>query len=240
MGAAPRAPGCQAGRGSRPASGSPPARHQSSCLPAAGVARLPRCRFARLQHCTVGTWTPPPPLPPPSSPLCRRRCLSRLPMRCSTPSPTWTTRAPTPRLGQPSPGDQASAAAHVRGPASADVLHRQGAQQLLQQLFACWPPTLLFAQAWVFWKPEARHVCVAFRGTEQVKWKVRRGGPGAGNAVQTTFLRRWFLRPGGIPLPNSPRFSGVASSKPPACLPLCRCPCLLSLSPRRRLLGTFQ
>lgn len=26
-------------------------------------------------------------------------------------------------------------------------------------------------QAWVFWKPEARHVCVAFRGTEQVKWK---------------------------------------------------------------------
>ncbi|KAL4420729.1 hypothetical protein ABPG75_010385 [Micractinium tetrahymenae] len=26
-------------------------------------------------------------------------------------------------------------------------------------------------QAWVFWNPERRHVCVAFRGTEQVKWK---------------------------------------------------------------------
>ena len=27
-------------------------------------------------------------------------------------------------------------------------------------------------QAWVFWNPSARTVCVAFRGTEQTKWKV--------------------------------------------------------------------
>ena len=26
-------------------------------------------------------------------------------------------------------------------------------------------------QAWVFWNHEARAACVAFRGTEQAKWK---------------------------------------------------------------------
>lgn len=27
-------------------------------------------------------------------------------------------------------------------------------------------------QAWLFWNPEARSLCIAFRGTEQAKWKV--------------------------------------------------------------------
>lgn len=32
--------------------------------------------------------------------------------------------------------------------------------------------SLIFLQVWIFWNPATRRVCVAFRGTEQTKWKV--------------------------------------------------------------------
>ena len=38
-------------------------------------------------------------------------------------------------------------------------------------------------QAWVFWNPAARTVCVAFRGTEQTKWKVGGGVVGVGQGI---------------------------------------------------------
>lgn len=33
-------------------------------------------------------------------------------------------------------------------------------------------PAHFLPQAWLFWNPESRSLCIAFRGTEQAKWKV--------------------------------------------------------------------
>ncbi len=39
-------------------------------------------------------------------------------------------------------------------------------------------------QAWMFWNPAERTVCVAFRGTEQTKWKVSGAVVGGGRGIQ--------------------------------------------------------
>lgn len=80
-------------------------------------------------------------------------------------------------------------------------------------------PATLLPQAWLFWNPGTRSLCIAFRGTEQAKWKASgwlQGGWVVEECAPTASLHKW----GGAPCPLlKPWFNKLSNGLNCASLP---------------------